>query len=73
MTDTSRWPRDAVMALSLLLAGYIAPRVTAGDPFKLGERSLKLYAFSAGKAKGNAANEQQEEEQPDSQFIRDRS
>lgn len=67
--DASRYPADFVMALSLLLAAYIAPSVTAGDPFKLGERAYRLYVQSIAKARANAFNEQQDEEPPQSEFI----
>lgn len=67
--DASRYPADFVMALSLLLASYIAPSVTSGDPFKLGQRSFTLYLQSIDKARANALNEQQDEEPPESEFI----
>ena len=70
--DPQRFPPDFVMAFSLLLAAYIAPRLTAGDPFKLGERAYKLYLMSKPKAQGNALNEEQPEEEPSSEFIRAR-
>jgi len=57
------------MAVSLLLASYIAPRVTGGDPFKMGDRALRVYNFSYNKAKNNAFNEQQDEQPPESEFI----
>ena len=60
------------MMLSLLLAAYIAPRVTSGDPFKLGERAFGLYLNSKIKAESTALNEQDDEEQVDSEFIRSR-
>lgn len=67
--DPSLYPDDFVMALSLLLASYIAPRLTGGDPFKVGERALKLYEFNISSAKSTAVNEEQPEELPDSEFI----
>lgn len=70
--DPDRFPSDFVMAFSLLLASYIAPRVTNGDPFKLGVRAFELYAFSIAKARNNALNEQQDDEPPQSEFIRGR-
>lgn len=71
-TETGRWPIDLVMALSLLIASYIAPSVTDGDPFKLGERAMRLYVVSKTKAESNALNEEQSEEDPESEFIRER-
>lgn len=67
--DPSRWQPDFVMAFSLLLAAYIAPRLTAGDPFKLGERSYQAYLLSNSKSKANAVGEQQSEQPPDSEYI----
>lgn len=71
-TETARWPIDLIMALSLLLASYIAPSVTDGDPFKLGERAMRLYVVSKTKAESNALNEEQSEEDPQSEFINER-
>lgn len=58
-----------VMALSLKLAMFIAPMVTGGDPFKLGDRAAKLYSQELIKAQGNALNEEQAEVEPDSEFV----
>lgn len=72
VTDVSLFTQDYVALLSLLLASYIAPRVTAGDPFKLGERAYSLYIQSKTKAEATAFNEQQDDEVVDSEFIRAR-
>lgn len=72
VTDASRYHPDFISALSFLLATYVAPGLTAGDPFKMGERALKLYVYALGKAQGNAVNEQQDEELPESEFVRGR-
>ena len=71
--DPGSWAPDFVMALSLLLAFYIAPRVTAGDPFKLGERAYRNYMLSFSKAKANAIGEQQSELPPESSSINARN
>lgn len=60
---------DFVIALSFKLAGYIAPRVTAGDPFKLRQQAMELYVYEISKAQANAFNEQQDERVPESEFI----
>lgn len=73
VNDPSRYPPDFIMAFSLLLASYIAPRIAGGDPFKMGERALRIYAYSIGKARSNSVNEQQDEEPPQSEFINARS
>lgn len=66
------FPPDFVMALSFLLAFFIAPRITGGDPFKLGDRALKMFEVYVGRAQANAKNEEQEDVEPDSEFIRSR-
>lgn len=66
------YPPDFIMAFSLLLAAYIAPKITAGDPFKLGQRAYNLYLASIGKARANDFNEQQAEEPPDAESVRAR-
>lgn len=64
---------DFIMALSYRLAVYIAPRVTAGDPFKLGAECMKFYMMELDSARSNALNEEQMEEDPESEMIRARS
>lgn len=72
ITDETVYPQDVVMMLSLLIASYIAARLTRGDPFKMGERAFNLYLRSRAKAEANAFNEQQDDEVVNSEFIRDR-
>jgi len=72
VTDTSLYPADFILALSFRLAGYIAPQVTGADPFKMGERALQLYLFEISKAEARNVNEQQDEEEVQSEFIRAR-
>lgn len=60
------------MALSLILAHMIAPMVTGGDPFKLGDRAMKLYGERLIKAQGNALNEEQIDIEPESEFVQAR-
>lgn len=73
VSDSSRFPADFALALSFRLAAYIAPRLTGGDPFKLGDRSMQLYSLEISRAKATAVNEEQEEQDPDSEFVRGRS
>ena len=73
VTDAEKYPDDFVMAVSFRLAAYIAPRITAGDPFRLGERAIKFYQAEIAMAQVHAINEEQEEEEVDSQFIRERN
>jgi hypothetical protein len=70
--DPQRYPSDFVMAFSFRLAALIAPRLTAGDPFKMAERSIRLYQLEISKAQASAFNEEQTDEDPDSEFIRAR-
>lgn len=69
VTNNSLFDQDYVMMLSLLLASYIAPKITSGDPFKLGERAFRLYLDSKEKAQSTSLNEQQDERPPESEFI----
>lgn len=71
-TDTSKYPIDFAMALSYKLAGLIAPRITAGDPFKLKDMATKMYIFHIQKAAANAMNEEQAEEDVEAEHIRAR-
>lgn len=71
-TDEDRYPPDFIMAMSLRLAAYIAPRVTGGDPFKLGQRAMQMYMLEFGLATANAGNEDQPDELPESEYIASR-
>lgn len=71
-STVSRFDDDFVLAFSLRLAAYVAPRLTSGDPFKLGLRALQLYMSHVGMAQATAVNEQQDREEPESEFIRAR-
>jgi len=71
-TDVQRFPDDFVMALSLLLATHSVSRITGGDPFGIGKTVYALYLSSLGLATSDAFNEQQDQEDPESEFIRGR-
>ena len=66
------FPDDYAIALSYLLAHYIAPSVTSGDPFKLKKDVMDLYMYEISKSKAAAKNEEQPDVEPDSEFIRAR-
>lgn len=68
-TNPERFSADFVTFLSLRLSVAIAPRLTRGDPFKMGERAARLYELEVSKARATAVNEQQDEENPESEFI----
>lgn len=66
------YPADFVIALSYLLAGYIAPMVTAGDPYQLGMKAMGMYKTAIAEAESLDLNEEQRPEEPQSEFIRAR-
>lgn len=66
------FPDDFTLALSYLLASLMAPRLTGGDQFKLGDKALQKYGLMVGVAEANAFNEEQDEEVPDAEWLRDR-
>lgn len=70
--DVTRYPPDFVQAVACLLASYIAPRLTAGDAQRLGERALQLYQWRLGAAAAAAARDEQPDMAPESEFIRAR-
>lgn len=72
VTDPSKFPDDFIMALSFLIAALAAPRICGEDPYKLGDRALKLYQHYKGKADSHDVNDQQQEEPPEAQWITDR-
>ena len=57
--DETYFQPDFVMAISYRLAYYIAPRITAGDPFNLGQKAMTNYTIELSKASANAFNEDQ--------------
>jgi len=54
-----KYPPDFVLALSLRIAAYIAPTITAGDPFKLGPRALQMFFLEIARAQESGASEDQ--------------
>ena len=68
--DPLRFPDDFIQALSFRLAAYVAPRLTKGDPFKVGRNAMEMYLFEINRAQSTAANEEQMDEIPQSEFIR---
>jgi len=66
------YPVDYVTALSYRIAYYIAPRLTAGDPFNLKNYCMEMYRATVVKAANSAINEEQQEESPESELIRSR-
>lgn len=73
LDDVDLFTPEFEMALSFRLAYYIAPRLTAGDPFKLKQDMLALYDIELGMAKKKNMNEETMDQTPDSEFIRVRN
>ncbi len=67
------WPPDFVMAISYMLASLIAPRLTSGDPMKLGDKALQKYFVWKSKAEANDLSESVPDIPYDSEFVRVRS
>lgn len=67
--EPSRWSADFVTALAFLISSRVAPRLTKGDPFKLGDKMLGFYMRSIRIARANSADEEQEDEAPESDSI----
>ena len=70
--DTGLYPADFAQTCALLLATYIAPSLTAGDRFKLGEKAMAKYEWARLRAQNNAINEQQPDQPPDAEWIQAR-
>lgn len=69
ITDESQFPADFAECAALYLAGLIAPRVTKGDDFKLGDRALKLYQFRRDAAWANQASELAADQDTSNSFL----
>ena len=72
ITNPGHWSEDFTLALSYRLAMFIAPRVTRGDPFNLRQAAETEYMKILSDALANAFNEEQQDKQPESEFIRAR-
>lgn len=71
--DPLIYPADFILMFSYRLAAYIAPRITGGNAFTgIGENMMKMYQYHLALARHNAADEEQREEEPESEFIRGR-
>jgi hypothetical protein len=68
-----RYTPDFVSALSYRLAANVAPRLTGGDPYKLGEKALQMYVYEIRHAQSMAANEDTRDLPPESALIRART
>lgn len=70
--DDSLYPADFEMAFSYMLAGFVAPRLTKGDPFKIKQDMLAMYREWLSIAKANGLNEEQYPPEPDNDLLRGR-
>jgi hypothetical protein len=66
------YPPDFCQAMALLMAAYMAPSMTGGDPNKLGARAMNLYQWAIVRAQANAANEETPDLLPESEMMRER-
>lgn len=73
ITDTNRFDAEFVTCLAFLLAAYIAPRLTGGDPFNKGQRALQMYGMKIPRAQARAENENKKDREPESEFINARN
>lgn len=71
-SDTTLYSPDFIFCLSFLIAHNAAPRLTDGDPNGLGNITFQKFINKYKQATANAANEEQQEEDPPSEFIRAR-
>lgn len=71
-TDPGRFSSLFVTGLSFILAFKMSPRLTKGDPFKLGNRAFESARLWLGMAEASAANEEGQEKEPESELIRSR-
>jgi hypothetical protein len=70
--DTNIWPEDFSVALSYLLAHYIAPRLAKGNIMNLKKEMEQMYMKEAMNSVANAKNEQNLDQDPDPEMIRAR-
>ena len=69
LTNIATAPKDFQITMSFRLASYIAPMVTGGDPYKLGQRALQMYFSECSVARANANNEQRKDQPEDTPYI----
>lgn len=63
------FPADFVRALVFKLAAYMAPKLTGGDPYKLGDKAAAQYNQAIATAAMHAANEEVDDPVRDGEFI----
>lgn len=70
--DTGFYEPKFSQALAFLLAFYLAPGLTGGDKFKLGERAKQNFIDTVLEAAADAKNEEQPDMLPDAEIIQAR-
>lgn len=67
------YPDDFVLAMSLRLAAYMAPKVCGEDPFGMRDKAMRMYTAEIERARNNSFTEEQREEDPASELERART
>lgn len=73
VTEPAYWPPDFVVAFSYALAASIAPNVTAGDPYHMGEKCDAKYRQLILGAQENSINGNSLTIQPESELTQSRN
>lgn len=68
--NPTQYAADFILAFSYRLASLIAPRITGGDNFKIGQTAYQLYKEAIADAKMSGINEEQADLEVESEFIR---
>lgn len=68
-TVVNDFPGDFKAALIFKLAFYMAPSLTGGDPYKVGERAMMMYNQVVQTAAMHAFNEETQDQQRPGEFI----
>ena len=72
VTDPTRFSALFDRALARLLAFYVAPALTSGDPNKLAPQQWQLYQLALAEAQSRDANESRRDDSPDAELIQHR-
>lgn len=67
--DPQFYPSDYTLALSYYLAMLMAPRLTKGDPNKLGIQAGQMYTLTVAAAQNRALNEPQDDKLPEADYV----
>lgn len=71
--DSTQYAVDFAQAIAWKLAFYLAPSLTAGDKFKLGDRAFQQYTQVIREAQASAKNEEQPDMAADAEWIQARA